>query len=267
MAMAVAGSKRGRGTDDDDEPLARPRYWLDGHNTHESRYMRRKLEYLLRTCGSADCTCAGSSARHARVVRVDRVENDSLWMPYATRRRELRGGGGGGASGRAVAERSRPIRCELDDDEAFLFHGTTPEAADAIANEGFDPTRADEHARYGRGVYFTDEACKAQQYAGSRTLADGGVLRCVLYCRVALGRTLSFRATGAAARRGYLAGMGRPAPDDAVFRTRLAAAGRVAAARAAFDSVDVREGPGQWHRELVGSLVMRCHIRIRSLNH
>ena len=70
----------------------RPAYWVtDGGNPETrwvTRFMRRKVEYLLRSCdehvGPHNSTCAGqTSLSQARVVRVERIENKVLWDRYA----------------------------------------------------------------------------------------------------------------------------------------------------------------------------------------
>ena len=71
--------------------VPRPAYWAtDGGDPTRitTRYMRRKVEYLLRTCdehvGPHNSTCAGqTSLSQARVVRVERIENKVLWDRYA----------------------------------------------------------------------------------------------------------------------------------------------------------------------------------------
>jgi len=70
----------------------RPAYWAtdggDPETRITTRYMRRKVEYLLRSCdehvGPHNSTCAGqTSLSQARVLRVERIENNVLWDRYA----------------------------------------------------------------------------------------------------------------------------------------------------------------------------------------
>lgn len=66
--------------------------------------------------------------------------------------------------------------------ECFLFHGTSPQTATCIAQEGFD-FRMARAGYYGRGTYFASQSCKSFQYTG-----DGDVdLRTLIVSRVALG--------------------------------------------------------------------------------
>jgi len=136
----------------------------------------------------------------------------------------------------------------------MLFHGTSRSAVAKIKLSGLDPSRAALASRYGLGVYFSDESCKAHQYA-ARPDSDGEYT--LLYCRVAPGRALPFRVNAAAANRGYLQGMRRPITSDAVFVSRLQAAQQYNASRRDWDSVDVyplSQGVAdgsQYHRELI----------------
>ena len=172
--------------------------------------------------------------------------NHSLWQSYEQSRTELR-------QHRAPLrpEKSRPINCELDPTEQLLFHGTSAAAADAIARTGFDPTRAGAYSRYGVGVYFSDEACKAHQYAMGRDPTDSPEELTMLYCRVVPGRALPFQASAAAAGRHFLMGMRRPHPSDEVFVRQMNSAGWVARAQKEWDSVDVLSSRAQMHRELI----------------
>ena len=131
-------------------------------------------------------------------MTVERVENHALWNAYEARRSELRAHG---ATPRR--ERSRPINCELDDDEQLLFHGTGCDAISSIITSGFDPSRAQRSSRYGIGCYFSDESCKAHQYAEAHMTqkADGSSVFKMLYARVVPGRALTFKSTRAAAAR------------------------------------------------------------------
>lgn len=236
--------------------MTRPSYWTsarnddDGSERVESRYMRRKLEYLLRHCATHPDGCQGEAGlSEARVVKVERIENDALWRRYESRREAVRPRRQAWAAG---VERSRPIRCELRGDERMLFHGTSADSIEGIAEAGLDLSEAARSGRYGVGAYFTDESCKAHGYSGHEDQHDGSRIFCMLYCRVATGKTLRMRATGVTASRNYLTGMRMPSPNDPVFASRMRGRRRV---REAWDSVDVtgasRSTERQVHREVV----------------
>ena len=59
---------------------------------YETRYMRRKLEYLLRTTAvHPDGCCGRQGLGTARVVKVERLENVKLWNRYVNARNARRG--------------------------------------------------------------------------------------------------------------------------------------------------------------------------------
>jgi len=148
------------------------------------RYMRRKLEYLLRNCATHAEGCAGGDSLGGdRVVEVQRIENHGLWEAYsrclAEQQHEL-------ASCWREAGRSKPVNCSMDEDfEGFLFHGTSHENVESIARAGFAIYSHDtSHLRYGACVYFSDESCKVHQYSACVEKADGSQVFCMLFCSV-----------------------------------------------------------------------------------
>jgi hypothetical protein len=72
--------------------------------------------------------------------------------------------------------------------ERLVFHGSTPEAIEAITNVDFDISHAGSHAGtlYGKGIYCAECSSKADEY----TEEDEDGLRGLLLCRAALGRIL-----------------------------------------------------------------------------
>ena len=218
----------------------RPSYWANGSGVHRTLFVENELQRLLRSTSSG-CACHHGRLDAARVMCVQRVENAPLWQRYSSwrqRSRDLVDNAHTRATAAASLpeQRCRPLNMELADDELFLFHGTGGAAAASIAEEGLDPAEAHRNSRYGRGVYFTDQACKAHQYAtraapGSAAARSG--LFCVIVCRVAPGRILPFRVTKANQDRGFLVGMKAPAPGDPVFDREMREAAAAAAAAAA----------------------------------
>jgi len=72
--------------------------------------------------------------------------------------------------------------------EYYLFHGTRPEAANAITEGDFRLDLAGSNAGtlYGRGLYFSESTGKSDEYATE----DSRGWCCMLVCRVTLGRIL-----------------------------------------------------------------------------
>lgn len=54
--------------------------------------------------------------------------------------------------------------------EYYLFHGTKQSGLQAIENNGLD-SRLSNSAMFGQGVYFAESSTKADQYAGSLSVA------------------------------------------------------------------------------------------------
>ena len=71
----------------------------------------------------------------------------------------------------------------------YLFHGTKREKLEGISTHGLSAKFSMQNSfdLYGKGIYFTDSACKAAQYIDSPTNFDGED-RLILVCRVVLGR-------------------------------------------------------------------------------
>ena len=55
-------------------------------------------------------------------------------------------------------------------EERFLFYGMENSKKDAILNQGFDVLLGNQSALYGKGIYFSESATKADQYAGNLQL-------------------------------------------------------------------------------------------------
>jgi len=70
--------------------------------------------------------------------------------------------------------------------EYYMYHGTTPDAADKITQGDFRVDLAGSNAGtlYGRGIYFGESSAKSDEYAQS----DSRGLSPMLVCRVLLGR-------------------------------------------------------------------------------
>ena len=83
-----------------------------------------------------------------------------------------------------------PVDPELN--EYYLFHGTSPDAARAIANWDFllflSGTAAG--SLYGKGLYFAESSAKSDEYTtrDEDLFSDSYGLRAILVCRILLGR-------------------------------------------------------------------------------
>jgi hypothetical protein len=84
--------------------------------------------------------------------------------------------------------------CPIDPsiNEFYLFHGTKPEAAKAIATSDFRVDLAGSNAGtlYGRGIYFGESCSKSDEYGAEADSSYGDRTGCspMLVCRVTCGR-------------------------------------------------------------------------------
>jgi len=130
------------------------------------------------------------------VVKCCRVERSDLWNKYAIKREEIRK--------RAV--KVEDIRPKTADDmdfsatttldhrvnECWLFHGTSEEAAQAIATSNF--RLPETPGLFGKGAYFAEAAKKSHHYAKKSAAVEVsmegspvGGCHVMLLCRVTLG--------------------------------------------------------------------------------
>jgi hypothetical protein len=122
-----------------------PGYWVHKNLTkiHYERvptnFVVQRMESLLRSTPQSGHGggCRGRpSLSHATVTRVEKVENTVLWRNYGHRKAIMQ----------QQLRASRPQRVavphhemlDVDVNEVFLFHGTSPALANMIAQHGFD---------------------------------------------------------------------------------------------------------------------------------
>jgi len=121
-----------------------------------------------------------------QVMKGERIEDARLWSIYVWKRGKIR------ERGTTVVEDVKPetmenvafsARTTLDRtvNEVWLLHGTSEEAAKAIAKSNFSCSSG---GCFGSGAYFADDSAKANQYAKGYT--DDGC-KIMLLCRVTLG--------------------------------------------------------------------------------
>ena len=137
--------------------------------------------------------------RAIELVRAFRVEHRGLFKWYVVRRAEMRERLASRPRRHDPAFASTPHAAVLRPDElvepgdlfldvdaaneCLLWHGTRPDTAAIIGEQGFDERVCALHGLFGAGVYFAEHSSKADQYCTAG--ADG--LYTVLLSRVALG--------------------------------------------------------------------------------
>eukprot|EP00727_Mastigamoeba_balamuthi_P003257 m51a1_g12929 hypothetical protein (449) ;mRNA; f:44-1553 len=137
---------------------------------------------------------AGHTHTGLRVTEVLRVQNTLLWRNYATQRQivleridethdemgDLR------CVDTEISRADSPPNHKLEKDvnELYLFHGTHTELVNAVCQHGVEE-RVSKRAMFGKGVYFTENSSKADEY--SKPISDSGRL-CMFLMRVIVGR-------------------------------------------------------------------------------
>lgn len=130
---------------------------------------------------------------------LQRFESSSAWQAYSEKKAQIIQRRGKcprmeelpGCEGRPVLTHSffasRELSAECN--EFFLWHGTKPGAAMGIVDTGFLIEKAGmvHGAMFGRGAYFGESSCKADEYAEDSTGLHKGLFA-MLLCRVCCGK-------------------------------------------------------------------------------
>eukprot|EP00929_Paragymnodinium_shiwhaense_P113568 TRINITY_DN8184_c0_g1_i1.p1 TRINITY_DN8184_c0_g1~~TRINITY_DN8184_c0_g1_i1.p1 ORF type:complete len:785 (+),score=103.79 TRINITY_DN8184_c0_g1_i1:107-2461(+) len=118
-----------------------------------------------------------------RVSKAYRVENLQLWRQYCSALAQIK----------RTCATAPPIEKQFigpladfapeakqvlnpDVNEMFLLHGTGRQQAEEIVSNGFDFRHARTSGYYGRGTYFTSQACKAVQYGHGQAIIISRVI-------------------------------------------------------------------------------------------
>jgi hypothetical protein len=137
------------------------------------------------------------------VRRCVRVEDKSLWIKYAQRRAAVR------AKNPPSFKEKQPETLDHIDysanttldksvNEVWLFHGTSEDAAKAIASTDFRlPGGA---GNFGKGLYFAEKAAKSNDYARANSAGE----KVMMLCRVILGNIYKMSGTDQQAEKKVL---------------------------------------------------------------
>jgi len=129
-----------------------------------------------------------------RVLKVLRVEDSDMWDKYMQYQDEIRARRGDECATldyedvKTTAAMGRHAkRLAGDVNEVYLWHGSSPEAVIAIAEDGFKVDMTKGGLFFGPGAYFAECSSKADEYAKDE---EDGYYRgyyAMLLCRVTLG--------------------------------------------------------------------------------
>lgn len=188
-------------------PLRFPSYWAlanpTPHNTPTQLVpdddLLPAMQALMTKTWSGKYTRDRKSRRvpsGCRVLTVLRVENPAAFAALHEQKQRIR---------RTLADKSCPpfwakgageflratgrARLAQSLNEVYLFHGTSPEAAEAIARTGFLLRKAGSKAgcAFGKGVYLAESASKSDEYVQEGKGVFAGQFA-MLICRCVLGR-------------------------------------------------------------------------------
>lgn len=191
-----------------------PSYWSTSNGVHIKPAeemlpaVQRLMEATWRVAYSRDRKRAAGGADSVevptgcQVVNVLRVEHHAVWSKYAryrealrARRRESKGGEGklegfkvstGGLLGGAAGSRDA---LDPEVNEFYLFHGTSPNAANSIVSDDFRIDLAGSRVgkMYGPGIYLAENSSKSDEYSQPGDGIWTG-LHGMLICRAVGGR-------------------------------------------------------------------------------
>lgn len=130
-----------------------------------------------------------------RVASVLRIENHAGYDKYWKHKSEVTGRRSGAGSACEAFKLETDNRLNLLDpecNEKYLFHGTNPESAHAIARSLFriDMAGSCRGCMFGPGVYLAENASKSDEYAKEGSGVYLG-LCAMLVCRAVAGRVLN----------------------------------------------------------------------------
>lgn len=167
-------------------------YKVDGFNWKMAEKMLN--DAILPFCRNQGKGCPSMhNTLTFKIVKFQRIENLSAFKRYKVYEDQV---------GKDIAKRGRTASAALPDDlpdwlnrlsqknglsrranTTYLLHGTRAIFLPSIVHKGL-LTRFSlaTEPRYGKGLYFTDSSCKADQYG-----ARNNPLRTILVCRVVLG--------------------------------------------------------------------------------
>lgn len=138
----------------------------------------------------------GERPKDFRLATAYRIEHSHLWQTYSTFRAQVGPcddfGSCAGPGGRPKTASVRGLPdLEARVNEAYLFHGTSPEAATGIVHSGFriDLAGTASGCAFGKGAYLAEASTKSDEYSKH---GDGifGQMYAMLLCRTVLGRTV-----------------------------------------------------------------------------
>jgi len=149
-----------------------------------------------------------SMPKSLNLISVQRIEDRNMWLRYQRAKANLKQKRGrcpkieNLGPGGEVKTKVDTIDDRLDEDvnECFLWHGSTPEGAIGISEDGFDLSRAGSHAgtMFGSGAYLAECSSKSDEYAHDGQKIYKNIYALIL-CRATCGSMYYTQAGGSRA--------------------------------------------------------------------
>lgn len=181
-------------TSSTDSPF--PRYWTNINP--EKGCFEEQYQICNEAKDMFEKFVSSSMGLSATLVRARRVESSWMWADYVGYKDALRSRLRLAHGGKCQALKDVSTQERLKNDavhggsladstedelnEVFLWHGTSRDAVESIARDGFDLSVIKHGKAFGRGIYFTDHLDKALPYSEEH---DG--VKFILLCRVCCG--------------------------------------------------------------------------------
>lgn len=132
-----------------------------------------------------------------RVVNVLRVEHHATFEKLAKHKMAVRARRSGHVKDFVATTSGKLNKLDKDINEIYLFHGTSPQAADSIARSDFRISKAGSSTgtMFGPGLYLAENSSKSDEYAKE---GDGVFVGqyAMLICRAVAGRVLTVTEPG-----------------------------------------------------------------------
>jgi len=178
---------------------------------HLVEVAQRMLDETWKDRATRDRT--GKVPKGVEVVSVQRFEDSRMWRDYLSAKHRIRKRGhilsipeldgdptrGSVMTDKYVGQFTNHESIDRSVNEHFLLHGTSPDAAENIAENGFRLNLAGSNkgTMFGKGAYFAEQSSKADEYAvagsgagtvlGFRGFEQQDDEYAFLFCRVACG--------------------------------------------------------------------------------
>lgn len=160
-------------------------YSREGHNFKMAEEMLN--ECIADFCANKPYECSFQSAPGFQVLDLVRLENAKVFQLHKKHeaqlaaRRKGRSRPGNGHVHPWLDRLADRNGLSVEANTKYMLHGTNTELIRGICNEGLQTRYSMKNEPvYGKGIYFADKSCKANQYTS-------GTVSLILVCRVVLG--------------------------------------------------------------------------------